>query len=147
MAKTGRPTKYNKELAISICSMIGMGNSLTKVCGMKEMPSVQSVYTWFKLYPEFLEDYTRAKTDSGDADADRINDIAEKVLTGELEPQAARVAIDAYKWSAGKKRPKKYGDKQFIDVTERTKLEDSTDEELEAQLKELRKREAIRNKE
>ena len=126
MMAGGRPTDYTEELTINICANIGMGNSLTKVCTMEGMPSVQTVYTWFKRYPEFLEDYTRAKLDSGDADADKIEEIAEKVITGEVGPQEARVAIDAYKWTAGKKRPKKYGDRQQIDVTDKT---DKPDEE------------------
>ena len=33
---------------------------------------------------------------------------------GLIDPNAARVAIDAYKWSAGKRKPKKYGEKVEI---------------------------------
>lgn len=133
----GRPSKYSEETAISICAHIGMGNSLTRVCDMKGHPSVASVYTWFKKYPTFLEDYTRAKSDSADADADRIEQIAEGVLTDEYDPASARVAIDAYKWSAGKKRPKKYGDKQQIEHSGEIGLLDLTDQELQDKLDEL----------
>lgn len=51
-----------------------------------------------------------------DADADKIADVAQSVIDGGLDPNAARVAIDAYKWSAGKRRPKRYGDNQRLEV-------------------------------
>ena len=59
--------------------------------------------------------YARAKEDSSDALADDIQDIGDKVLTGEYEANNARVAIDAKKWIASKLKPKKYGDK--LDMT------------------------------
>lgn len=133
----GRPTDYTEELGILICSRIGQGNSLTKVCAMDDTPSVQTVYTWFKKYPEFLEDYARSKEDSGDADQDKLDEIAEKVLTGVYEPQQARVAADIIKWSASKKKPKKYGDKQQIEHSGKIGLADRTDEELARRLEEL----------
>lgn len=112
----GRPTDYSEELTNSICAQLAQGHSLAKVCASEDMPSISSVYNWFKSHPEFLEDYTRAKDDSADADQDKLDSIAEKVLTGEHDPQSARVAADIIKWSMGKKKPKKYGDKMQADV-------------------------------
>jgi hypothetical protein len=107
----GRPTDYTEELGDKICAEVARGTSLSKVCDAKGMPSTQSVYTWFRKHEGFLDNYVRAKEESADADQDRIDEIAEKVLTGEYEPQVAKVAADLIKWSASKKRPKKYGDK------------------------------------
>ena len=39
-------------------------------------------------------------------------------MSGEVDPAVARVAIDAYKWSSGKKKPKKYGDMIKIDYNQ-----------------------------
>ena len=50
-------------------------------------------------------------------DADKIADVAKTVLEGKVDPAAARVAIDAFKWSAGKRRPKRYGEKLEIEQT------------------------------
>ncbi len=36
--------------------------------------------------------------------------LEEKVLGGELEPQAYRVAMDTRKWRLGRMMPQKYGD-------------------------------------
>ena len=115
-----RPTDYTEELVGILCSRIATGTSLRKVCKADDMPSIAAVYNWFPKYPEFVEQYARAKEDSGDADQDRLDEIAERLLDkdDELDVQAARVAADIIKWSAGKKRPKKYGDKTMIeDVT------------------------------
>ena len=135
---TGRPTDYTEELANNFCAELALGNSLRSVCGRDEFPSHQTIYNWFTKYPAFLEQYARAKVDSGDSDADKIEEIAEKVLGGELEPAAARVAIDAYKWTAGKKRPKKYGDKLHTEhsghINDYTDLEG---DDLDRKLKEM----------
>ena len=44
-----------------------------------------------------------------------IQTLKDNYLNGLKQLDYARVAIDAYKWSAGKKKPKKYGDK--LDLT------------------------------
>lgn len=112
----GRPSTYTEEIGFKICSLIGMGQSLNKICGSddekkNEFPHRATVYRWFSKYPSFCDNYARAKGDSADADADKVAEIAERVLDGGVDPQAARVAIDALKWMAGKKRPKKYGER------------------------------------
>lgn len=133
----GRPTDYTPDLSDLICSRLAEGNSLRKVCKADDMPSTTSVYSWFRLYPEFLEQYTRAKEESGDADQDRIDEIAEGVLDGDIEPNVAKVAADLIKWSASKKKPKKYGDRQQIDQVVRHKFGNLTDEELRQRLVDL----------
>ena len=135
--KVGRPAIYTQKIADKICSEIAQGYSLRKTCLSKELPHLATVYRWFSKHPEFCEQYARAKSDGGDADADKIEDIAEKVLTGEYDPQAARVAIDAFKWTASKKIPKKYGDRQQIEHTGKIGLMDLTDTELKAKLDSL----------
>jgi hypothetical protein len=118
-ATTGRPSEYTKEQGDAICSQLAGGISLKRVCEQKGMPSRQTVYTWLRTYPEFLDNYTRAKDDGADAYADDIADIAERVISPNkklrLDPNAARVAIEGKKWAASKLKPKKYGDK--LDVT------------------------------
>ncbi len=113
--KVGRPSIYTQELADKICSELATGKSLRHVCGGGEMPSLQTIFTWFRVHKEFLEQYTRAKEASADALADDIQDISDKVLTGQYEANNARVAVDAKKWVASKLKPKRYGDR--LDMT------------------------------
>lgn len=65
--------------------------------------------------PSFHQEYERARTRRADARADRIDAIRDRVVAGSLDPNAARVAIDAEKWQAGKEQPKRYGDRLEID--------------------------------
>ena len=111
----GRPSEYTQEIANIICDRLSDGKSLKSICEMEDMPSKATVYNWLDNNKEFLDKYTRAKEDSSDALADDIQDIADKVLDGTYNPNAARVAMDGKKWIAAKLKPKKYGDK--LDVT------------------------------
>ena len=114
----GRPSEYSQEVSDIICSRIATGMSLRKVCLDDDVPTITTFYNWLSKYPELVEQYARAKEDSADADADKLDQIAEGVLVGEYDPASARVAADIIKWSAGKKRPKKYGDRTMIeDIT------------------------------
>lgn len=134
---TGRPSKYTEKLGNKFCSEIAIGNSLRSVCARKDMPSHPTIYTWFSIYPEFLAQYARAKDDSADSDADKIEEIAEGVLAGTYDPASARVALDAYKWTSSKKQPKKYGDTKNINVKGSLQLTDLSDEELDRKLNQL----------
>lgn len=124
----GRPTDYTEELADDFCSRIALGRSLRSVVADDDMPHHKTIYRWISSIESFGAQYARAKQDSGDSDADKIEEVAEKVLSGEIEPQAARVAIDAYKWTAGKKRPRKYGEK----IQQEVGLSDGLAELIEA---------------
>lgn len=131
----GRPTDYTEELGAELCARIAEGRSLRSVCADDDMPSTRSVYNWFTKYEEFVQHYARAKEDSAESRADQIDEIGDKVLKGEYEPAAARVAIDAFKWTSGKHKPKKYGDKQQIETTHT--FTQMSDDELSNRIKAL----------
>lgn len=107
-----RPTSYNEAVAHDICERIADGESLRSICEGDEYPDRRTVNRWLAdpERAEFRRQYALAREASADADDDDIRDIARRVEKGELDPQAARVAIDAKKWSAGKRKPKVYGD-------------------------------------
>jgi len=135
--KGGRPTGYTKTIAAKLCSEISTGMSLRKVCKKKAMPSTATVYVWFSKHPEFIEQYARAKEDSADADQDKLDEIAEGVLEGRYEPKAARVAADIIKWSASKKKPRKYGDRTTLSHEGNIGITDLTEEELDRLIQQL----------
>lgn len=127
----GRPSDYTQELADQICARLADGESLRSVCRDESMPSKQTVFSWMRLHPVFLDQYARAKEESADALADEILDIADNATNdwmkrnhGEDDPgwvangeniQRSRVRIDTRKWIASKLKPKKYGEK--VDMT------------------------------
>jgi len=106
-----RPTLFNESLAEEICIRIMCGDSLAEICREEEMPAYRTVMRWLKDDAEFRRNYASAREDQGHADADAIADIAKRIIKGEIEPAAGRAAIDALKWTAGKRQPKAYGDK------------------------------------
>lgn len=111
VAKTGRPSGYSEEVAGTICMEIMAGKSLRTICAMEGMPAASTVYAWLGQYPEFSAQYARAREVQADMLADEIIEIADS----DLDPNRARVMIDARKWLAGKLRPKKYGDRVELD--------------------------------
>lgn len=130
--KGGRPTKYTQELADRICEQLASGDSMRTVCKPDDMPSMQTVFSWLRTKPEFLEQYTRAKQEAADAYIEEMLDIADDGTNDWMEyhdkdgnalgwklngehVQRSRVRIDTRKWVASKLKPKKYGDK--VDLT------------------------------
>jgi len=93
------------------------GKSLKSILDNDDsIPSRPIVYQWLNSDNDnydksFLNNYTCAREDSSDIDADKIEDLNQEIRDGKLEPGQARVIADNLKWIAGKKKPKKYGDK------------------------------------
>ena len=115
--RTGRPSSFAQSTADEICERIASGESLRAICGDARMPGLTTVLRWLANdeYESFRTQYARAREQQADADADRISQLATETLEGKHDPAAARVALDALKWSAGKRNPKKYGDRQVVE--------------------------------
>lgn len=65
---------------------------------------------------EYATRYTRVCEERGVEVAESLHDLSERTMTGEIDPAAARVAIDALKWTSSRLlAPRRLGDK--IDVT------------------------------
>ena len=113
-AKIGRPTKYSTEWAEQFCARIAEGQSVAEICGRRDQPSQQSVYTWLREDEDFLERYARAR----DAQADKLFkeclEIADKATPENVS--VARLQVDTRKWAAARLAPKKYGDRVEHDV-------------------------------
>lgn len=114
--KMGRPTIYTEELADEICEKLALGKSLVSICEKDEMPGYRTVMTWRRDNEDFRQRYERACEDRGINSGDRVADMIEQVLTGEIPADVARVALDNLKWMACKYYPKMFGDKQQVDV-------------------------------
>jgi hypothetical protein len=126
----GRPSEYTQEIADKICERLAIGVSLRTACKEDDMPSIATVFNWFRSYPEFLEQYTRAKQESADAMADDILDIADDGTNDWMEVNRkgytsweqngeamgrSKLRVETRKWLMAKMKPKKYGDK--LDMT------------------------------
>jgi SpoVK/Ycf46/Vps4 family AAA+-type ATPase len=107
----GRPSKFSQEIVEAVCERIANGESLRAICMDASMPAMSSVFKWLSEDEAFSDQYARAREAQADTHFDEIVHIADT----EEDPQRARVRIDARKWTAGKQRPKKYGDKLNVE--------------------------------
>ena len=92
------------------------GLSLRTICMDQRMPSPSTIYEWLTADPSLSEKYAHAREADGQLTGEEIAEIARKVLRGEIDPQAARVAIDGLKWVAARKSPRVYGDRLRVDA-------------------------------
>jgi hypothetical protein len=133
---TGRPSSFTQEVADELCERIACGESLKGILRSREdMPEERTVMRWLAANDGFRQQYTRAREAQADADADAVGDVGQRVLLGEVEPNAARVAIDALKWAAGKRNAKKYGDR--LDLNHSGAIAQQTEEQIESRLAQL----------
>ena len=128
----GRPSGYTQEIADHICSGLAEGKSLRSVCRSPGMPSTQTVFCWIRSFPEFHDQYARAKEESADLHAEDMLDIADDASNDWMaanDPDnlgyrlncehinRSRLRVDTRKWIASKLKPKKYGDKVQAELT------------------------------
>lgn len=114
--KLGRPTDYTKDMADKICEKISGGLSLRAICAEPGMPARGTVYRWLIENADFQDQYTRAREKQADYFAEEIIEIADSAEAESAAVSKAKLQIDARKWAASKIAPKKYGDKQEVDV-------------------------------
>lgn len=129
---TGRPTEFTQEIADVICERLIDGESLRRICQDADMPTKTTALRWVSDVASFTDQYARARELSGESDAEDVAHYARQAAEGKIDPAAARAAIDGLKWSAGKRQPKKYGDK--LDLTHGGKIEHGIDGDTRAWL-------------
>lgn len=96
---------------------IAEGRSARDVCANdKDMPSWRIVSDKLNGDGEFAARYSLAMENRGQVYADKISELVDRVVAGTLDPHAARVAIDALKWTSSKLAPKSFGDVHRMEV-------------------------------
>jgi hypothetical protein len=130
----GRPTQYNEEIASAILAEIATNRvGLATICAGNEVfPEPRTVYRWMLKHDEFSQRYARAKEDQLQILEDEILEIADRPQVGEIVTIKAdgsterkvsdmiehrKLQIDARKWLMSKLKPKKYGDRQALELT------------------------------
>jgi hypothetical protein len=107
----------------------GDGRSLRQVCKDPDMPAYQNVYRWLNDDPDLRERYELARAERGEQLGERVVELSEQIVRGELDPQAGKNAIDGYKWAAGRMAPKAWGDRSQLDMNVRN---DSAEDHIAA---------------
>ena len=116
---------FDQKVADMICIGLSEGMSLRQILKADTtgvLPAQSTVYDWLLRYPDFAEQYARAREEQADTNADEILEIADerppefkddkgRVYLDQTFIQWQKNRIDARKWTAMKLKPKKYGDK------------------------------------
>jgi hypothetical protein len=102
-----RRSDYSLENVNRICEMVAQGMTLRQISAELGY-SLGTLLNW-TTKPEHIEQYTRARESAADIFE---TDIIEAALSAGPETAASdRVKIDALKWVAARRAPKKYGDR------------------------------------
>ena len=140
----GRPSLYSEELAAAICVEVASGKSLRTIEQIQGMPTCRTIMAWLSKKVEFAQQYARAKQEAADVLAEDILDIADEIPPkdqfGKMDSafvQWQKNRIDARKWTAGKLKPKKYGDRMTLGGEVTHKYADFTEEQLREKLVQL----------
>ena len=119
-----------------ICERITTGETLHLICSDPDrgdhLPSHGTVCKWMIEDGAFASAYARAREARADMRADRIDTYVRQLARGEIDPQQARVMIDAEKWQAGKENQRRYGDK--LDLNHSGSIEQLSDEEIDRRI-------------
>ncbi len=105
---------YTPELGETIATMIEKNCSYPTIENATGI-SRTAIFRWIRDEKDFLEKVSRARLTQADVIDDDINQVIDKTLNLELDPNIARVVIEAMKWRASKKNPKVYGEKTHVE--------------------------------
>lgn len=126
--KIGRPVVFGIDNPCwqVMCEQISEGKSLSSVIRTEpNMPSYYTVMLMLRNSPEFRAMYEKAIENRADRLAEEILELADEEMPAHLEgPMASawvqqkRMQVDARKWVAAKLKPKVYGDRIDVAVTD-----------------------------
>lgn len=105
------------EIMQRVCDAVADGENLMRICNKDGIPPRKTIYQWLIDDADLSDAYARARKTRADSRADRIDEIAQKALSGAVDPHAARLAIDADKWLASKENQGRYGDNVHLQHT------------------------------
>ena len=128
----GRPCEFTQETADAICERLAKGESLRSICRDEDMPSRDAVFDWIEKFPEFSDQYAKARDVGIDNMADECLTIADDGTNDWVEKfdkdgasagymlntehvQRSRLRVDTRKWYLSKLAPKRYGER--LEVT------------------------------
>jgi len=113
--------EQKRKILKEVMDKLPEGESLRGIA-QKRGVSDGRVHEWIKSLG-LWEDYAHVRELRAHTFFERINDIAFLALANKVDPNAARVAIDALKWTISRMNPKSYGERTNIDVNIKAQME------------------------
>lgn len=130
----GRPCSFTQDIANTICQRLADGESLRAITRDDAMPGMFAVMQWLDRFPDFAQQYARARELQADTLFEMAGEIAHDgasdwVMTkrgpevNQEHIARSRLRVDTIKWQAGKLAPKKYGERLMLDAAHAFVLE------------------------
>ena len=125
---TGRPTKYNQELANYIVKRVASTHlSLKDLCASDDkMPDRSTINEWRWDYPEFSAAYRLAKLHQTELMAEECEEISKELEytsdqsgCSKVDPgfiASRRLIVDTKKWHTSKLNPTVFGDRKAVEA-------------------------------
>lgn len=106
--------KYVKRTGDLICEQIALGKTLQQALDHVGYlaPAISRFWKWLEEFPEFREQYERARQMSADMDADKMKELGEEVIKNPKAAAAYRVYMNVLMWQAEMRNTGKYGKKR-----------------------------------
>lgn len=116
-----------------LCALVAEGKTLRQVSAEMKL----SVGMLLKMVadPPYSDQYARARDSAADLFETEIIEAA--MATSPDTATADRVKIDALKWVAARRAPKKYGDRVQQEHSGAIQIQDMTDDELDRRIAQL----------
>jgi hypothetical protein len=124
---------YTAGLLAEILDRVAMGEPLSRICSTEDMPTRKAFFDWVGKDTSIRAQYELAIQMRADIYAEDILAIADEVdveakydgeeVTLQLDATAVarnKLRVDARKWLASKMSPKRYGDRQQVDLNDVT---------------------------
>ena len=111
----GRPSKLTPELQDQILRAYASGVALSELCRREDMPDRVTLWRWRRENDDFASAFARAREANAETIEDQMETIERRVLSGEIEPQAANVVLSSQRWRARVLHPARFSDKVSVD--------------------------------
>ena len=121
-----RPSKRSPQVEDEICRRLSEGETLRAICRDEGMPPWRSVYDWIAQDEGFAARFARAREVGADAIAEETLDILDEPPERTNNEHGDKVDSGYVAWQKNRAEqrlkllakwfPKKYGDKQEIDL-------------------------------
>lgn len=146
-----RKDTYTQQIADEICERIAQGEPLRQICRDEHMPSWRTVYDWTVRHEDFAAAIARARELGYDAIAEETLDIADEGTNDWMEKlgadgqpigwqlngehvQRSKLRIETRLKLLAKWSPKKYGEKQQVEMSGHLATANMTEDEIRAEL-------------
>ena len=111
-----RPSIHDPGMLDKVCDELIVGKSIRQACEPEDMPNFIEIYREMHRDQDLYNAIARAREAQQEFIADDIVEQAD--LATPEDHNVVKLRIWARQWRAAKLAPKKYGDKQVVDITQ-----------------------------